>query len=87
MCIKEAGGLADAFIKYKPHTEIAGLGALLAPSIDELQAHIRAGSKKDYTAEGVKKRLVLPHVAKPVLEAGGLGLLLGPSVAEVMHKR
>jgi len=60
--------------------ELAGLGILAAPSLDEAQAHLRAGLHGDYSSEGVKKRQVLPHAAKPLSEIAGLGVLAAPAL-------
>ena len=64
--------------------ELAGLGVLAAPSIDEAQAHVRAGLARDYSAEGVKKRTVLPHAAKPISEIAGLGILAAPAAGSLL---
>jgi hypothetical protein len=58
---------------------------LAVPSADEAQAHARAALAGDYSAEGVKKRTVLPHAAKPVSELAGLGILAAPSAAKLLH--
>jgi hypothetical protein len=68
-------------------TELAGLGALMAPSVDELQAHARAAAAGEYNKPGVEKRTVLPHVAKPLIETVGLGgLMIPPAVNLLTHK-
>jgi hypothetical protein len=67
-------------------TELAGLGILAAPSVDEAQAHIRAGLAGDYNHEGVKKRTLLPSAVKPATEIGGLGVLALPSAAHLLSK-
>jgi hypothetical protein len=83
---KEAAGILDrlASTAGTHKAELAGLGILAAPSVDEAQAHIRAGLAGDYNSEGVKKRTVLPHAAKPLTEIAGLGVLAGPSAAALM---
>lgn len=63
--------------------ELAGLGILAAPAVDQLQAHGRAAIAGDYGKAGVKKREVLPHVAHPLMEAAGLGVLAAPSIAHL----
>jgi len=63
--------------------ELAGLGILAAPSVDSLQAHARAAAGGDYSAEGVKKREILPHAVKPLSEVAGLGVLAAPSIAHL----
>lgn len=63
--------------------ELAGLGILAVPSLDEMQAHIRAGVAGDYNKDGVKARAVLPHVAHPLMETAGLGVLAAPSIAHL----
>lgn len=63
--------------------ELGGLGILAVPSVDELQAHTRAGLAGDYNKEGVKKREFLPAVAHPVAEAAGLGTLMAPEAASL----
>lgn len=83
---KEAAGILDrlASTAGTHKAELAGLGILAAPSVDEAQAHIRAGLAGDYNSEGVKKRTVLPHAAKPLTEIAGLGVLAGPSAASLL---
>jgi hypothetical protein len=88
VAIKEAGtfgdvmrGLASEAGTHK--TELAGLGMLAAPSVDEAQAHARAALAGDYGKQGVEKRTLLPHVAKPLTEIAGLGVLAGPSIAHL----
>lgn len=66
--------------------ELAGLGILAAPSLDEAQAHARAAISGDYNKGGVEKRTVLPHAAKSVSELAGLGVLAGPSAMHLMGK-
>jgi hypothetical protein len=73
--------LAEGAAAHK--TELAGLGILAAPSLDEAQAHLRAGLHGDYSSEGVKKRQVLPHAAKPLSELAGLGVLAGPALGSL----
>lgn len=65
--------------------ELGGLGILAVPSVDELQAHARAGLAGDYNKAGVKKREFLPSVAAPVAEAAGLGTLMAPEAASLGH--
>jgi hypothetical protein len=64
--------------------ELAGLGILAAPSVDDAQAHIRAAVHGEHTEEGVSKRKVLPHAAKPAAELAGLGILAAPSAAHLL---
>jgi alkylhydroperoxidase/carboxymuconolactone decarboxylase family protein YurZ len=59
--------------------ELAGLGVLSAPSIDEFQAHARARLAGDKGKGAVEKREFLPSVAKPISEIGGLGTLAVPA--------
>lgn len=70
--------LAEGAAAHK--AELAGLGVLAAPSIDEMQAHARAAAHHDYSREGVKSRQVLPHAAKPLAELAGLGVIAAPSI-------
>jgi len=56
--------------------EHAGLGLLALPSIDELQAHVRAGLSGKYNPHEVEKREFLPAVAHPAAEVVGLGALM-----------
>lgn len=67
-------------------TELAGLGILAVPSVDELQAHTRAGVAGDYNKEGVKKREFLPALAHPAAEALGLGTLMAPEASHLLGK-
>jgi hypothetical protein len=67
-------------------TELAGLGTLAVPSIDAAQAHIRAGLARDYNAEGVEKRTLLPHAVKPATEIAGLGTLAIPAAVKLFGK-
>lgn len=67
-------------------TELAGLGILAAPAVDELQAHARAGIAGQYDKEGVKSREMLPHVATPIAEATGLGVLMAPEAGHLLGK-
>jgi len=67
-------------------TELAGLGILAAPAVDELQAHTRAGLSGQYSKEGVKERELLPHVATPLAEATGLGVLMAPEAKHLLGK-
>jgi hypothetical protein len=67
-------------------TELAGLGILAVPSVDELQAHTRAGVAGDYNKEGVKKREFLPALAHPAAEALGLGTLMAPEAQTLIGK-
>jgi hypothetical protein len=60
---------------------------LAAPSVDEAQAHARAALAGDYSKDGVEKRTVLPHVAKPLSELAGLGILAGSPTAELLKHR
>ncbi len=92
VAIKTAGGFANTMRNIgsrlaseagEHKTEIAGLGVLAIPSVDELQAHARAAVAGDYNKPGVEKREVLPHVAKPLTDAVGLGMLAGPSIAHL----
>lgn len=73
--------LAEGALSHK--AELAGLGVLAAPSVDDAQAHARAALSHDYNKAGVEKRTLLPHVAKPVSELAGLGILAGPSLAHL----
>jgi len=66
--------------------ELAGLGILAAPSIDEAQAHIRAGLSRDKSHDAVEKRTLLHPGMKPASELAGLGVLAGPSLAHLMGK-
>ena len=68
-------------------TELAGLGLLAAPSLDQLQAHARAGLAGEYSKEGVKDREFLPAIAHPTAEAAGLGVLMAPEVKHLLHAR
>jgi hypothetical protein len=88
LAIKEAGGFSNLMRGLASEagthkTEIAGLGVLAAPSLDEAQAHARAAVAGDYNKAGVEKRTLLPHVAKPATELAGLGMLMGPSIAHL----
>ncbi len=60
---------------------------LAAPSVDETQALVRAALAGDYNKDGVKKRTVLPHVAKPLSELAGLGILAASPTAELLKHR
>ena len=83
---KEAAGLMGRLTGEAAghRMELGGLGILAAPSLDDAQAHVRAGLAGDYNAEGVKKRTVLPHAAKPISELAGLGVLAVPSAAHLL---
>ena len=83
---KEAAGLMGRLAGEAAghRMELGGLGILAAPSLDDAQAHVRAGLAGDYNAEGVKKRTVLPHAAKPISELAGLGVLAVPSAAHLL---
>lgn len=59
-------------------SELAGLGVLAVPSVDELQAHVRARVSGDKSKDAVEKRELLPSAAKPLMEIGGLGTLAAP---------
>lgn len=88
MAIKEAGGFSNLLRNIatgagEHKTELAGLGVLAVPSVDELQAHTRAALAGDYDKKGVERRTMLPHVAKPLTDAVGLGMLAGPSIANL----
>lgn len=76
--------LAEGAAAHK--TELAGLGVLAVPSVDEAQAHVRARLAGDYNAEGVKKRTILPHATKPASELAGLGILAAPAVGGLLSK-
>jgi hypothetical protein len=67
-------------------TDLAGLGILAAPAVDELQAHARAGLAGQYNKEGVKSREALPHFATPLAEATGLGVLMAPEASHLLGK-
>lgn len=83
---KEAAGLlgrlASSTGTHK--AELAGLGVLAVPALDEAQAHARAGLAGDYNKAGVKKRTLLPHAAHSAAELGGLGILAAPSAAALL---
>ena len=64
--------------------ELAGLATLAAPSIDDAQAHVRAGLAGDKSRDAVHKRTLLPSAAKPISEIGGLGVLALPSAAHML---
>jgi hypothetical protein len=66
--------------------ELAGLGILAVPSLDQLQAHGRAAASHDYNKAGVKKREYLPAVAHPIAEAAGLGTLMAPEAQHLLGK-
>jgi hypothetical protein len=88
LSIKEAGGFSNVMRSLASEagthkTELAGLGMLAAPSVDEAQAHARAAVAGDYNKAGVEKRTILPHIAKPLTEVAGLGVLAGPSIAHL----
>jgi hypothetical protein len=89
VAIKEAGAFGNVMGRLATEAgthkaELAGLGMLAAPSIDEAQAHARAAVAGDYGKAGVEKRTLLPHAAKPLTEVAGLGVLAGPSIAHLM---
>jgi hypothetical protein len=67
--------------------ELAGLGVLAVPGLDQLQAHARAAMAGDYNKGGVSKREFLPHVVHPLAETAGLGILAGPSAAKLLKSR
>lgn len=67
-------------------TELAGLGILGVPAVDQLQAHARAGLAGDYSKDGVKQREVLPAIAHPLSEAAGLGVLMQPEYSHLLGK-
>lgn len=77
--LKQLGGEAAGH-----KAELAGLGVLAVPSIDEAQAHARAALSGDYNKNGVEKRTILPRAMKPASEIAGLGILAGPSAAHLM---
>ena len=62
--------------------EIAGLGMLAVPSVDDMQAHVRAIGDK--SPDAVKKRTFLPKIVKPISELAGLGTLAVPAAAALM---
>jgi hypothetical protein len=84
--VKEAGGLLGRLASEagSHQMDLAGLGILAAPSIDEAQAHIRAGLAGDKTPGAVERRTVLPSAAKPAVELGGLATLAVPSALHLM---
>ena len=65
-------------------TELAGLGILAVPSVDEAQAHVRAAIAGKKGPEEVEKRTFLPAAAKPISELAGLGTLAAPSIGHLM---
>jgi len=69
-----------------PKIELSGLGLLAAPSIDQLQAHARAGIAGDKDPDAVTKRQFLPDVAHPIAEVSGLGLLAAPDLKKLIAK-
>lgn len=77
-------GLASEAGTHK--AELAGLGILAVPGLDQLQAHGRAAIAGDYNKDGVKKREVLPHVTHPLMETAGLGVLAAPSIAHLRKR-
>jgi hypothetical protein len=75
---KEAG--LGAKVLQKLHAaedpiELAGLGALAIPSIDEIQARVRGGDK-------YKGKLLLPESTHAPAEVAGLGILAAPTLAK-----
>jgi len=76
------GALAN---RFSHPLDLAGLGALAVPSVDQLQAHGRAALAGNYNKEEVKKREFLPHVAHPLLELGGLGMIAAPVAAQAIR--
>lgn len=66
--------------------ELGGLGVLAVPSVDELQAHARASMAGEYNKEDVKRREMLPAIAKPAAEAAGLGTLMVPEGLHLLGK-
>lgn len=71
--VEKAAGISDHGL------ELAGLGILAAPSVDELQSHIRARLAGDKSENAVEKRQLLPSAAKPASELAGLGTLAVPA--------
>jgi hypothetical protein len=84
---KEAGGFMSSLANgaNAHRAELAGLGVLAAPSIDDAQAHIRAGLAGDKGPGAVEKRTFLPSAAKPASEIAGLGILAAPAAAALRH--
>lgn len=66
--------------------ELAGLGILAAPSVDHLQAKIRAGLAGDKAPGAAHQRQFMGETAHALTELGGLGVLAGPSVAHLLGK-
>lgn len=88
--LKAEAGLGERLTKavanrFSHPLDLAGLGALAVPSVDQLQAHGRAALGGTYNKEEVKKREFLPHVAHPLLELGGLGLIAAPVAAQALR--
>jgi hypothetical protein len=84
---KEAGNFMSSLANgaNAHRAELAGLGVLAAPSIDDAQAHIRAGLAGDKGPGAVEKRTFLPSAAKPASEIAGLGILAAPAAAALRH--
>ena len=73
-------GAAKWLHKYETPIDAAGLGYLAAPSIDNIQAKLRAGSgANEHTIE--QKRLI-PEKYHDFIEASGLGALAAPAIAK-----
>jgi len=72
--------LAKRVYEAENPLEVAGLGMLAAPAIDEIQAKLRSKTPK----EQHKKRF-LPESLDAPIEAGGLGILAAPIIASRIH--
>lgn len=68
--------------KHEAIHEVAGLGALAVPSIDTLQAKLRARLAGDKSEHGAEKRKLMGEGAHAATEIGGLGYLAAPVVAK-----
>jgi hypothetical protein len=66
--------------------ELAGLGILALPSLDNLQARARAHFAKDKAPHAVERRQFLGEPAHDIMEVGGLGVLAAPYAKKMLLK-
>jgi hypothetical protein len=72
--------------KYETPIDAAGLGYLAAPSIDNIQAKLRAGRGAD--EHTIERKRFIPEKYHDFIEASGLGALAAPAIAKrIVTKR
>lgn len=87
---KKSAGLGSAALNTikrvnpKSATELAGLGILAVPGIDEIQSHVRAHAAGDTSPGAVKKRRFMSDVGHAAADVGGLGVLMAPEFSHLL---